>query len=461
MFLIHDPAEELHRVLIDEGCQVRALAYGSAEIVEVEDANAAVAALGGYKPDWLVVDHYALGKDWEERMRPAAVRIMAIDDLGRSHDCDLLLDQGWLGNEAEAYPDVNGSRLLGPRFALLPPAFGEFRLRSRRRDGQIARVLVFFGGADGAGQTLQVIEAIDDAMFAHLRFDIVVGAQNVRVEEIQRRAAHLPNVHLTAPLETLAGLMFEADLFVGAGGGATWERCCLGLPAIVCWTAENQKAQTLAVADRGVQVQLGCANSLTPASWRAALQSALADPSPLHRGAELGMALVDGRGVERVARHLEIPMLTLRRACVDDEATLLEWANDPDMRNNSFSKAMITPDQHHLWFMRKLSDPDTYVWIGCVGEQQVGQVRFDCHDARAMVDISISRSYRGKGYGVALLGNAVRKFREAGRRETIEADVLESNQVSRSLFLAAGFDCVTDRVDERGSFRYSLKGKAE
>ncbi len=458
LFLIRDPAEELHRTLAEEGCQVSPLACSSAEVVEAEDVEAARAALGGRRPDWLVVDHYALGRDWETHMRSAAARILAIDDLGRPHDCDLLLDQGWLGDATDAYPGVTGEKLLGPRFALLPSAFAELRRQPRWRDGRIARVLVFFGGADGTGQTLQVLNAIDDAAFAGLRFDVVVGANNVRAEEIRRRAAPLPNVHLTAPLETLAGMMSEADLFVGAGGGTTWERCCVGLPAIVCWTAENQKAQTLAVADMGIQVQLGSGVDLTPLTWRAVLLSTLADPAPLQHGAGRGMALVDGRGAERVARRLDTPALTLRPACADDEAILLEWANDPDMRNNSFSRATITPDQHHAWFMRKLGDPDTYIWIGCAGGEEVGQVRFDCHGGKAMVDISISRQCRGRGYGVALLGNAMRKFHAAGRREVIEAEVLEANQASHRLFIAAGFECVSDRADERGSFRYTLKG---
>ncbi|MBK9446915.1 MAG: GNAT family N-acetyltransferase [Betaproteobacteria bacterium] len=382
---------------------------------------------------------------------------MAIDDLGRPHDCDLLLDQGWLGDEADAYPGVSCEKLLGPRFALLFPAYARLRSQARRGNAPIERVLVFFGGADGTGQTLRVLEAIDDARFSRLNFDVVVGAQNAHSEEIRSRAARMPNVHLTAPLETLAGLMSRADLFVGAGGMTTWERCCLGLPAIVCWTAENQKAQTLAVAAMGAQIQLGGACEQTPETWREALLGSLADTSNLQRGAGSGMALVDGRGVERVARRLATPALSLRRARSDDQALLLEWANDPDMRNNSFSKAAIAPEQHHVWLERKLADPDAFIWIGEADGREVGQVRFDCHGGRAMVDISISRLCRGKGYGVALLGNAVRMFREFGRREVIEAEVLESNLASRQLFVAAGFSCVADHADERGSYRYTLK----
>jgi UDP-2,4-diacetamido-2,4,6-trideoxy-beta-L-altropyranose hydrolase len=299
-FLVCDPSENLRRELLGEGSEVCILPIPSSEVSEAEDGAAAREVLAGRRPDWLVVDHYALDKNWETEMREAVGRLMVIDDLERSHDCDLLLDQGWLG-EGDAYPDVSCQKLLGPRFALLPPAYAQLRSQAQRRNAPIKRVLVFFGGADGSGQTLRVLEAIDDGRFSHLHFDIVVGAQNSQEREIVHYAACLPNVSLKAPLETLAGLMSEADLFVGAGGATTWERCCLGLPAIVCWTAENQKAQTLAVAAMGAQVQLGSADEQTPKSWREAMLATLADPSRVQFGASSGMALVDGLGVERVA----------------------------------------------------------------------------------------------------------------------------------------------------------------
>jgi hypothetical protein len=46
------------------------------------------------KPDWLIVDHYALDERWEKHLRPYVSRIFVIDDLAdRVHDCDLFLDQ--------------------------------------------------------------------------------------------------------------------------------------------------------------------------------------------------------------------------------------------------------------------------------------------------------------------------------------------------------------------------------
>ena len=63
---------------------------------EDKDAQETIKAIGIDKPDWLIVDHYALSEKWEKTVRPTVKNIMVIDDLAnRSHDCDMLLDQNW------------------------------------------------------------------------------------------------------------------------------------------------------------------------------------------------------------------------------------------------------------------------------------------------------------------------------------------------------------------------------
>jgi hypothetical protein len=60
------------------------------------DARATAGLLAARGFDWLVVDHYALGRPWEQALRPHVGKLLAIDDLGRAHDCDVLLDQNYL-----------------------------------------------------------------------------------------------------------------------------------------------------------------------------------------------------------------------------------------------------------------------------------------------------------------------------------------------------------------------------
>ena len=57
--------------------------------------------------------------------------------------------------------------------------------------------------------------------------------------------------------------MREADLAIGAGGTNTWERCFLGLPAIVIATAENQVKISRDCGNLGIIKYIGNAQDVT------------------------------------------------------------------------------------------------------------------------------------------------------------------------------------------------------
>src|SRR3546814_18196666 len=58
------------------------------------DARQTQEAVAAIKPDWLVIDHYAIDHSWERALRPFADRLLSVDDLAdRMHDCDMLLAQ--------------------------------------------------------------------------------------------------------------------------------------------------------------------------------------------------------------------------------------------------------------------------------------------------------------------------------------------------------------------------------
>ena len=72
--------------------------------------------------DIVVTDHYAIGKEWQSIVRKKLnCHIVAIDDLERAHDADLVLDQT-LGRTKQSYPDIKCA-LTGSEYALLNPNF--------------------------------------------------------------------------------------------------------------------------------------------------------------------------------------------------------------------------------------------------------------------------------------------------------------------------------------------------
>ena len=112
----------------------------------------------------------------------------------------------------------------------------------------------------------------------------------------------MPNAIYHCQVSNMAQLMARADLAVGAGGSTTWERCCLGLPSLVAVLADNQAALTQAVAEFGASINLGWFETLTPDSYRHAIEASTVEQRQTM--AQRCSELVDGKGAGRVAAIL-------------------------------------------------------------------------------------------------------------------------------------------------------------
>lgn len=274
---------------------------------DAEETDKAIRQLFG-NVNWLVVDHYSLDGQWENRLRAAAAGILSIDDLAdRSHDCDLLLDQNLVQGYLERYdPIVPGPcrRLLGPTYALLR---SEFQLRRRQtspRSGTVRRLFVCFGGSDPTGETLKALAAIRMLECDPIAIDVVVGPSNPHASAIREQCGALRNAEVHVNATNMAELMAKADLAIGAGGSTTWERCCLGLPAIAIAVAHHQEPVMDYLNGTGHVHYLGKSDSVTSDNIREALDGLLRDPGRLQSMSRKCMELVDGDGAARVARIL-------------------------------------------------------------------------------------------------------------------------------------------------------------
>jgi UDP-2,4-diacetamido-2,4,6-trideoxy-beta-L-altropyranose hydrolase len=274
---------------------------------QAADAEDAAQALSDHAWDWVVVDHYALDARWERALRIAAGGILAIDDLAdRMHDCDLLLDQN-LHSDMEAryagHVPPHCELLLGPRYALLRPEFRQLRDRAKPRTGEIERVLIFFGGVDTHNYTARAIEALVNSGIHVEDVDIVIGPEHPDLRTIESACAdHGFACHVQT--DRMADLMASADLAIGAGGSASWERCCLGLPAICMTTAANQAAIVTGLQARGAIISVTNEPTANAAAVSEALMSLKNRPDHMLSMSRAARELVDGLGSARVCDRL-------------------------------------------------------------------------------------------------------------------------------------------------------------
>ncbi|WP_051710310.1 UDP-2,4-diacetamido-2,4,6-trideoxy-beta-L-altropyranose hydrolase [Andreprevotia chitinilytica] len=276
---------------------------------EQGDAEACGALLANDRIDVLIVDNYALDADWEQRFRGRVGCLAVIDDMAnRRHDCDVLIDQNFHVDAAARYagllPD-DAQTLFGPHYALLRPEFAAARATTAPRQGKLERVVVFYTGGDDQGETMKALAGLaawrSSFATASLAVDTVVGAahpQRSDVEEFCRRYGW----RCHCQIDYMARLMAQADLVLGAGSSASWERCAVGAPALVTILSDNQAELTAALAEQGAIRSLGWAHTLRSDDYAEAL--AALNEQALTAMSERAWSLVDGNGSERVCQAL-------------------------------------------------------------------------------------------------------------------------------------------------------------
>ncbi|WP_425928519.1 UDP-2,4-diacetamido-2,4,6-trideoxy-beta-L-altropyranose hydrolase [Pseudomonas sp. NyZ201] len=417
----------------------------------LEDDIAALAAVlpAGCRFDWLIVDHYGLDASWETPARQWARRIMVIDDLAdRPHDCDLLLDQNFTASAARYQPRVPARcRLLaGPRHALLRPAFRQPRQAESER---ARRVLVSFGGFDQAGMTLKALQAL--AGIEQVEVQCIAGQGSADLPALQALVASRPGWQLLGFVDDLPERMAAATLFVGAGGGTTWERAAMGLPSLCVGVADNQLENAEALGQAGVHLYLGAAPMVSVEALRQAI-AVLLDNLPLRQHfAARGRALVDGQGARRVAVALLADGVQVRPATSGDARLLFDGRNAEAVRQNSLDSAPLDWDSHCRWLDATLASQQRLLLVGETTDGPLGMLRYDLLEAsRARVSLYLFDGRYGVGWGRALLAAGERAL--LGRwpaLEAIEAQVLAHNAPSLALFRGAGYtqaECHFERI---------------
>ncbi len=410
------------------------------------DAEQTRTILAKMKPDWLVVDHYALDHRWESFQRASVGRIMVVDDLAdRVHDCDLLLDQNLVAQTHSRYAGkvpAACSVLLGSRYTLLQPIYAELHDRTPPREGPIRRILIFFGGVDSDNLTGRSLSAFLSLKRQDILVDVVITASFPHAEAIEQQIKGHANIRLHIGLPTLAQLIAKADLALGASGATSWERLCLGLPALVVTLAQNQRSIADELGQRGLIRWLGHTDSVDHMVIADALGKLV------HQGLNEDWSLrcleaVDGKGVYRVCAILTLTATTslqVRHARLEDEEISLEWASVPTTSGHSYSAKSLNPEIHRDWFRKCLRDLDStrLFYVQTEESVPVGQVRFHCVDKAWRIDYSLAPHFRRRGLDHVILESALIKLREEEPGALVLLQAMESNQLS---------SCVLESLD--------------
>ncbi len=389
--------------------------------------------------DLVVTDHYAIGQEWQQYVNAKFdCFVVAIDDLVREHDADLIIDQT-LGRKPEEYKGRCRS-LVGSKYAILAPNFFVLRDQALQRimSSTTPRVLISMGGIDSPNATIKTLESLVGKVTAD--FTVLLSPRSPHYLLVKSWCGQHDNVKHIDFEQDMAGLMLRHDIAIGAPGTTSWERACLGLPSILIPLADNQQT----ICD-----QLIAHQAIIKVSFEdIASQLLSAYKTLINRWDDFYQAnlkICDGLGTRRLVLEIQQLIkpnkhsyLELVLASSKDIKIIYDWQCHPNTREFSLTPEPPKWENHKHWMERKLKSTTDYFYliVDKNGGEKLGALRLDqIKPKHYLVSIFIAPKSYGQGIATAALRMADSIYPDM----TLHATVLEGNIASQQLFKNAKY----------------------
>jgi len=295
--------KEFERALVkkisDKGYEVSVI---DADTTLEEDKKHLINFAKAHNSEVIVTDNYHFRNNYLRSLKENFKALVSIDDIADTFFySDILINQN-INATPEMYKGKteNGTKmLLGPTYALLGPEFKEYH-NQPKKFGKVKNILVTLGGGDPENQTLKVLKALE-MVKGDFSITTVIGVSNSNKEIIRNYVATArKEIKLHENVSDMAELMCEADIAIGAGGSTSWEFCCLGIPIIIIFFADNQKGIAEGLCARGIAVNLGHYKYVNENNIKVAVENLINSAHKRKLMGLKGKETVDGKGAERV-----------------------------------------------------------------------------------------------------------------------------------------------------------------
>lgn len=437
-----------------------------------EDANAVARIAGQTRPQWIVLDGYCFGDEYQQTLLSATktrrasecvprnrtnslatsrqeasrwhsqTKLLVVDDYGHGEHAmaDLILNQNVYADSSQYSQsncdntttgrDTQSRVICGPRFTMLREEFASLATAPKRGRSapEVSNVLVTFGGSDSDNWTLKAMQTIVSSLkqdesdipgTTRTAIDVVLGSSNVHEPTIrdwmQRQHAQSQTpieIRLHRNVDRMDTLMRQADLAISGGGSTCYELCQTGVPTIAIATVDNQVPVVTALQERVALIAIVAADGTdAEAELARELRGLLQQPSRRSQLSANGQRLLDGQGARRVARRMLAETLQLRAATLDDAQLLFDWRNEAAVVAASFSATPESIVEHQRWLQHSLKSQDdrAILIVSNHSGDSIGKVQFDlAPTGEATIGISIDSRFRQRGLGTTLIEEACR-----------------------------------------------------
>ncbi len=157
-------------------------------------------------------------------------------------------------------------------------------------------------------------------------------------------------------------------------------------------------------------------------------------------------------------------MLHFRKANLSDSKLYFDWANDSNVREQSYQSNQIDFEHHQEWFKSKLGDSSCCMLVFESDDKlQIGQIRIQkLQNNEAIIGVSVASEHRGRGYAKEMISEATDYFLDINPSFVINAYIKEQNLSSKFAFEKAGYElkAMID-IENCSSFHFIKRHKNE
>jgi UDP-2,4-diacetamido-2,4,6-trideoxy-beta-L-altropyranose hydrolase len=394
--------------------------------------------------DIVVIDGYDFDTEYQKRIKKIGCKLVCIDDL---HDkvflADLIINHA-PGVEPKEYQAQPYSQFaLGLEYALLRPAFLK-QAKNKKIIEKIETVLICFGGSDYKKLTESSISIV--STFSEFKKIIVITGPCYQYSDSLQELLSMDNriIHYhSVGEEEMTCLMVEADLAIVPASSILYEAMATGLIVITGMSTNNQKIIYSKIIS---QKKVFDAKQFKPEHLKDALNKSL-----IRRNAKIAIDINYFKNSEirilKIFQQLQISLfLELRKIESSDLDITYKWAIDPVIRSRSFTKHIISMQEHKIWFCKKLNEKTSLFLIAELFGKVIGSIRFDIEEGKAMISYLVDTVFHGKGLGTVLLHKGIEyllTIEKEGKINEISGLVMKDNIPSIRAFERLGFVPVT------------------
>lgn len=273
-----------------------------------EDAHITIKTLHRLDAEWLVVDGFDFGEEYQQFVRENSSRMLVIDDHASltHYDADIIVNHNVFASADMYRGRGNHAEVLsGLGYALLRRQFHNLKLPERPVPEIARRILVTMGGSDPLNVSAKVIEALKLSEVSDLHVTVLLGPANTHRDSIDKVAKGAPfTVVLQQNVIDMVTLLKDIDAAISAGGGTCAELALLRVPMLLLTIAENHAFTVEEYGRRRLAVAGSWFHQYTPQSLALTIDAFVTDRPLRQTLASRAASQVNGNGATRIVQRM-------------------------------------------------------------------------------------------------------------------------------------------------------------